>query len=87
MSKHVDFIMKNGTHIDLKLYAERKPSKGQIMGEDIRHAKAIYENRWGARTNAQVSDWLSFAKEVRDYLKLQTYQQVTEYLNINVYKY
>lgn len=61
-----------------------KLTGGQIMGEDIRHAKAIYENRWGFQSSAKVRDWLAFGNEVKDYLKLSTLQETTKHLNINV---
>lgn len=54
------------------------------MGEDIRHAKAIYENRFGFQVGATPRTWLSFANEVRNYLELKTLQETTKHLNINV---
>lgn len=56
------------------------------IGEKIRHAKAIYEDANGFNPDATIKDWLTFADDVREYLKLETNEQVTTFLNIKVYK-
>ena len=51
-------------------------------GEDIRCAKAIFEHRFGEQIYNDVNLWLSFAREVKEYLGLSSIQETAEYLNI-----
>ena len=52
------------------------------LGEDIRHAKAIYELAHGEQDNNNVKEWLSFAKYAVIKFKLKSYQELTTLLNL-----
>lgn len=66
------------TLIDFKTAST--PKKLTHPGEDIRDAKAIFEQRFGIQTWNDVNLWLSFAREVRDYLKLNTIQETYNHI-------
>ena len=55
-------------------------------GEDIRCAKAIFEDRFGEQSWNDVNLWLSFAREVRDNLGTKTIQQAADKLEIKYRK-
>jgi len=65
---------------------ETKLSPSQQMGEDIRAAKAIFEQRFGEQTNVDVNLWLEFANEVREHMGLQNLQETAEKLNLKIRK-
>lgn len=75
-----------GGLVDFKTTGQPTISKGQQMGEDIRAAKAIFENRFGEQTCNDVNLWLEFANEVREYMRLQTLQETAEKLEIKYRK-
>ncbi len=58
-------------------------SKGQRMGEDIRSAKAIYESRYGFVTETNVKAWLEYANEVKEHLKVESYEEALNILEID----
>lgn len=66
---------------------EIKLSPSQQMGEDIRAAKAIFEQRFGEQTNVDVNLWMEFANEVREHMGLQNLQETAEKLNLKIRKY
>lgn len=53
-------------------------------GEDIRAAKALFEDAFGEQNWTDVNLWLEFAKEVCEYLNVKTYQEAVEKLDITV---
>lgn len=53
-------------------------------GEDIRAAKAIYEDKHGDVLWPDVKEWLRYANEVKEYLGVDTYQEAAEKLNIKI---
>lgn len=55
-------------------------------GEDIRCAKAIFEDRFGEQSWNDVNLWLSFAREVRDNLGTKTIQEAADKLEIKYRK-
>lgn len=59
-------------------------SPSQQMGEDIRAAKAIFEQRFGEQTFIYVNLWMDFAKEVMEHLGLKSFQETAEKLNITI---
>lgn len=65
---------------------EIKLSPSQQMGEDIRAAKAIFEQRFGEQTNVDVNLWMEFANEVREHMGLQNLQETAEKLNLKIRK-
>ena len=65
---------------------EIKLSPSQQMGEDIRAAKAIFEQRFGEQTNVDVNLWLEFANEVMEHMGLQNLQETAEKLNLKIRK-
>ncbi len=79
MNRH-DGMANDGTLIDFKTTSIEKLSKGQRMGEDIRAAKWIFEDRFGEQSWNDVNLWLSFANEVREYLNLKTIQETYNHL-------
>lgn len=79
-----DGIAKNGTLIDFKTTSIEKPLTHP--GEDIRCAKAIFEDRFGEQSWNDVNLWLSFAREVRDNLGTKTIQQAADKLEIKYRK-
>ena len=66
---------------------EIKLSPSQQMGEDIRAAKAIFENRFGEQNYVDVNLWMEFAEDVRISLQLSTLQEVVFKLNLQIRKY
>lgn len=66
--------------VDFKTTSLPRPLKHP--GEDIRDAKAIFEQRFGMQTWNDVNLWLQFAREVKEYLGLSTIQETAEYLGI-----
>lgn len=66
---------------------EIKLSPSQQLGEDIRAAKAIFEDRFGIQTNVDVNLWLAFANDVKTHLQLSTLQEVATHLNLQIKKY
>ncbi len=75
-----DGIAKNGTFIDFKTTSIQKPLTHP--GEDIRDAKAIFEQRFGEQIKDDCNLWLKFANEVREYLKLGSIEETAKYLGI-----
>lgn len=65
---------------------ENKPKPLTHPGEDIRCAKAIFEDRFGEQSWNDVNLWLSFAREVRDYLGTKTIQEAADKLEIKYRK-
>ncbi len=66
---------------------EIKLSPSQRLGEDIRAAKAIFENRFGEQNYVDVKLWMEFAEDVRISLQLSTLQEVVFKLNLQIRKY
>ncbi len=66
---------------------EIKLSPSQRLGEDIRAAKAIFENRFGEQNYVDVNLWMEFAEDVRISLQLSTLQEVVFKLNLQIRKY
>lgn len=58
----------------------KKLSPSQQLGVDIKAAKQIFENRFGEQTFVNVNLWLEFANEVKEYLKMETFDQVISFL-------
>jgi hypothetical protein len=54
------------------------------LGEDIRHAKAIYELAYSEQNNDNVNEWMRFARYCKKVFKVETYQQLTTLLEIKV---
>jgi hypothetical protein len=63
-----------------------KPKPLTHPGEDIRCAKAIFEDRFGEQSWNDVNLWLFFAREVRDYLGTKTIQEAADKLEIKYRK-
>jgi hypothetical protein len=72
--------MKTLLEIILTAEQEQKLSPSQQLGEDIRMAKFIFEDRFGEQSWNDVNLWLSFANEVREQLKLNTIQETFNHL-------
>ena len=66
---------------------ELKLSPSQQLGEDIRAAKAIFEDRFGEQDRVDVNLWMNFANDVRVHLQLSTLQEVVSHLNLKIRKY
>jgi hypothetical protein len=66
---------------------ELKLSPSQQLGEDIRAAKAIFEDRFGEQTCVDVNLWMDFANDVKTHLQLSTLQEVVSHLNLKIRKY
>lgn len=66
---------------------EIKLSLSQQLGEDIRAAKAIFEQRFGEQTYVDVNLWINFANDVKAHLQLSTLQEVVTHLNLKIRKY
>lgn len=66
---------------------EIKLSPSQQLGEDIRAAKAIFEQRFGRQTYDDVNLWMNFANDVKTHLQLSTLQEVVSHLNLQIRKY
>ncbi len=66
---------------------EIKLSPSQQLGEDIRAAKVIFEDRFGEQAYVDVNLWLEFANDVKIQLQLSTLQEVVFHLNLQIRKY
>lgn len=65
---------------------EHKPKPLTHPGEDIRCAKAIFEDWFGEQTWIDVNLWLELAHEAREYFGLKTIQEAADKLEIKYRK-
>ena len=63
-----------------------KPKPLTHPGEDIRCAKAIFEDWFGEQTWIDVNLWLELAHEAREYFGLKTIQETADFLEIKYRK-
>lgn len=82
--------MNNKKNLQAEAYriivGEQLPKPLRHPGEDIRAAKAIFEDRFGEQTFIDVNLWMQFAREVQEYIGAKTLQETAEKLNIQYYK-
>jgi hypothetical protein len=72
------------TMIDLKVYSVELPKPIRHPGEDIRAAKAIFEDRFGEQNWVDVNLWMQFAREVMEYLGTKTFHETAQKLEIKI---
>lgn len=81
MSKH-----KNQIEAYRIIVGELVSPKLKHPGEDIRCAKAIFEDWFGEQTWIDVNLWLELAHEAREYFGLKTIQETADFLEIKYRK-
>lgn len=79
-----DGTLPGGTLIDLKcsFNAAELPKQTNHPGEDIRAAKAIFEDRFGESYKTDVRLWMEYAREVGEYLGIKGIQETAKHLNV-----